>query len=215
MKSLVRTGMIVVGFVAVVYTVTVEARHWAANRRLAPSSPARSRAYLVLGCPPRPDGSLSPTQQWRVDLALRSWRPGDLLVISGAAMRGLPSEAVVMSIYAQQRGVPPADIVVESQARSTPENVMYALPWLRQASQVMVVSDPLHAARAIRFLRQRAPQVAGRVVQLPGYRFGEQPWRKTVSAAFESPAKPLVLAVHGWLKRRHSAPSTPPRRVAT
>lgn len=185
-------------FVALVaaYATLVEARHWRAWRHLPPPREAATRVLLVLGCPPRPDGSLGATQKWRVDLALRAWCPGDRIVVSGAARAGLPSEAEVMAEYAERRGVPASVIVRETRARSTWENVLFGAQSLGDAAEVMIVSDPLHARRALRMLREQAPGVADRVVRPPGYRFGEHPWRKTVSAVFESPLKPVLLRVH-------------------
>lgn len=200
--------MLRLGVAAVVaYGVLVEGRHMQANQRLRRPRPDASRALLVLGCPPTRDGALSRTQQWRVDLALRAWRPGDRLVFSGAALPGLPSEADVMGAYAARCGVPAADIVLESQARSTWENVLYARPWLTESDEVMVVSDPLHAARALRMLADQAPELAGKAVRVPGYRVGEHAWRKIVSAAFESPLKSPILWVHGR-KTRGRRPAT-------
>ncbi|WP_051208870.1 YdcF family protein [Propionicicella superfundia] len=183
------------GAAALGYALLVEGRHWSANRHL-PAPSAAARALLVLGCPPNADGSLGATQRWRVDLALRAWRPGDRVVFSGAALSGLPSEADVMAAYARRCGVPAAAIVCETRARSTWENMLFGADAVRDAPEVMIVSDPLHARRALRMLRRQDPAVATRVVRLPGYRFGEHPWRKTVSAVFESPLKPVVLWVH-------------------
>jgi vancomycin permeability regulator SanA len=194
-------GAAVVSLV-VAYATLVEGRHWLAQRALPPSHEDASRVLLVLGCPPRTDGSLGVTQKWRVDLALRAWRPGDRIVVSGAGRAGLPSEADVMAGYAERRGVPASLIVRETRARSTWENVLYGAKSLGDAAEVVIVSDPLHARRALRMLREQAPGVAGKVVRPAAYRVGEHPWRKTVSAVFESPLKPVLLRVHRRLSVR-------------
>jgi uncharacterized SAM-binding protein YcdF (DUF218 family) len=188
------TGVVAVGW------ALVEARHWRANRRL-PRGRGGRRVLLVLGCPPRPDGSVSPVQRWRVDLAVRSWRPGDVVVFSGGAIEGLACEADVMAGEALRRGLPETAVVRETRARSTWQNIEYSLPWLRPAAEIVLVSDPLHAARAVRQLAERDVGLAGRVVRLPGYRIGEHPVRKTTSALFESPLQPFIVAAYRWCGR--------------
>lgn len=182
------------------YAVLVEGRHWRADAHLPESNSATDRAILVLGCPPRSDASLSRTQRWRVDMAMRCWRAGDRMVISGAALAGLPSEAEVMGVYAQSLGVPGGSIVLETAARSTWENILLAGPHL-DGLEVMVVSDPLHARRAVAIMQRELPALASRVVRPPCYRPGEHPWRKTLSALFESPLRPLILRAYGRIDR--------------
>lgn len=112
-------------------------------------------------------------------------------------MRGLPAEADVMADYARSLGLSEDVIVRELKARTTWENVVFGARWLRDVEQIMVISDALHAARAIRYLREQEPELARRVVRTPGYRFGEQFGRKAISAAYESPLKNLLNRLRG------------------
>lgn len=189
---------------AIAYVTFVEVRQWNANASL-PRPRGGSRALLVLGCPPKDDGSLGDTQRWRVTMALRSWRPGDRIVVSGAAGRGLPSEADVMGDYARARGVPSASIVRETRARTTRENVLFSTRALADADDIMIISDPLHALRARVAMREFAPDLSARVVSTPGYRIGEHPWPKTLSALYESPLRPILLWAHRRVHARRRA----------
>ncbi len=182
---------------AIAVFVTVEARHWLAARSLPRAVPGARTGVLVLGCPPRPDGSLHPWQKWRVDMASRAWDGAHRVIFSGGRMRGLPAEAEVMAAYALSLGLPEHLIVRETKARTTWENVVFGARWLQDVDQIMVVSDALHAARAVRYLREQEPALATKVVRTPGYRFGEQFTRKAISAAYESPLKNLLNRLRG------------------
>lgn len=201
-----RTVLAVIGATAAAwaaaYAVFVEQRHANANASLRRPRDTATRALLVLGCPPKEDGTLGDTQRWRVDMAVREWRTGDRVVISGAACAGLPSEADVMADYAQECGVPSESLVRETRARSTRENVSFAAQWLTGVDEIMIVSDPLHARRARTMMRRQIPALSLRVVGMADYRRWEHPWRKTLSALFESPLRPTLLWVHRHVLRR-------------
>lgn len=177
--------------------VTVEGRHWRAAHAPPRAVPGARTGVLVLGCPPRPDGSLHPWQKWRVDMASRAWPGAVRVIFSGGPMRGLVAEADVMADYAGTLGLSESLIVREKKARTTWENVVFGARWLGDVDQIMVISDALHAARAIRYLREQEPALAQKVVRTPGYRIGEQFGRKAISAAYESPLKNLLNRFRG------------------
>lgn len=118
---------------------------------------------LVLGFPPRRDGTPSALQRWRTRIAMRSAPPGALYVFSGGAVHGEAPEAEVMAAYGVARGIPPSRIVRETRATSTRENIAFALPWLRAAATIRIASNTFHARRARRYLREAAPELFSRL----------------------------------------------------
>jgi uncharacterized SAM-binding protein YcdF (DUF218 family) len=142
---------------------------WRASHEEYPARPVPGPSgrdvVLVLGYPPRRDGSPSFLQRWRTRIALRSSDPAAaLFVFSGAAVHGEIPEAVVMAAYGERRGIPPENIVRETQARTTRENIAYALPHLREARTIRIASNTHHARRARGYLREQAPELVERLV---------------------------------------------------
>jgi uncharacterized SAM-binding protein YcdF (DUF218 family) len=143
---------------------------------------------IVLGHPPRRNGRPHPVQRWRCQIAARSAGPGRTtkMIFTGAATGDGPSEAAVMSGYARDvLGVPDDRMVLETRARSTWQNVAYTLPIAEHADVIKIASDPLHAARARRYLRAQRPDLAPRVRAAADYRFGDHIPLKVATAAYE------------------------------
>jgi hypothetical protein len=130
-----------------------------------------------------------------------------LLIFSGGVTRAAAAaEAATMARYAREvLGVPDEMIVEETQARTTRENLAYAAPQLEAAQVIKVVSDPLHAARARRYLRQTYPGLHRRVTAADDYRPFERAGQKLLSSAYEL-ARPVL---------RHIAPRLELRRRRT
>ena len=95
-----------------------------------------------------------------------------------------------MAAYAQRLGVPKSAVATETRARSTWENVAFSQPLVDEYPRLAIVSDPLHAARARRYLWQQSPDLASRLVSAGEYRFLDHCWLKLLSAVYE-----LYLAV--------------------
>ncbi|WP_106410368.1 MULTISPECIES: YdcF family protein [Pseudofrankia] len=112
---------------------------------------------------------------------------GTLLVFSGAATRGaVIAEAEAMARYAREvLGVPPEQIVLETQAHTTKQNLAFAMTYLESAATIKIASDPLHAARARRYLRQLRPDLACRLVAADDYRPLEKLPLKLGTVAYE------------------------------
>jgi uncharacterized SAM-binding protein YcdF (DUF218 family) len=164
--------------------------HWKASRRyLGPApAPGGSEAVIVLGCPSRRNGQPRAVQRWRCQIAARSADPGRAtqMIFTGAADGDGPSEAAVMSGYARDvLGVPGDRMVLETRARSTWQNVAYTLPFTENADAIKIASDPLHAARARRYLRAQRPDLAPRVRAAADYRLGDHIGLKVATAAYE------------------------------
>ena len=139
---------------------------WRGSRQDYPRRPETGTGedvVLVLGFPPRRDGTPSVLQRWRTRIAMRSAPPGALFVFSGAAVQGDVAEADVMAAYGISRGIPPSRIVRETRATTTRENIACSLPWLREAATIRIASNTFHARRARRCLRATAPELFARL----------------------------------------------------
>ncbi|WP_210744733.1 ElyC/SanA/YdcF family protein [Nocardia flavorosea] len=85
-----------------------------------------------------------------------------------------------MADYAISRGYHGA-LVLEEQSSSTWQNIAFAIPYLEGADRIKIVSLPVHAEKARRYLAQQRPDLAQRLTRGADYRFAE--WM---------PLKPLV-----------------------
>jgi uncharacterized SAM-binding protein YcdF (DUF218 family) len=132
----------------------------------------------------------------------------ELIVFSGSASRGRPAEGDAMAAYAAALGVPARLIATESRASTTWENVEYSLPLLHGFERLAFVSDPLHAARARRYLRAQRPDLAGALVSAGEYRVLERWWLKLPAAAYE------LLELYRTRRSRRRSPFVPPPLTA-
>ena len=163
--------------------------HWRAARRYLGTRPDTghgTHALVVLGFPARADGSTHPLQRWRCRIAARSMTPGALVVFSGGAVKGPWVEAEVMARYAHERlGIPAESIRTETEAESTWQNIEFTIPLIEHADRIAIVSSPMHAARARRYLHLQRPDLAARLTPAADYRPFEAWWLKTPTAVHE------------------------------
>ena len=143
---------------------------------------APADAIIVLGAAAY-DAKPSPVFEERIrhgiDLYKRGIAP-TLIFTGGYGGKGARfSESQVARRYALRQGVPDKAILIESLSRNTHEN-------LRQASQVMqqnnlhkaiVVSDPLHMARALRISKDVGIQAVGSPTPTSRFRTFATRWR--------------------------------------
>ena len=106
---------------------------------------------IVLGTPSRLDGTPSPEQRERVLEGVREYKAGIAphIIMTGGAAHNHFVEAHTMAQLAASEGVPPADIVEESQAQNTIQNIFYTAQIMRQKrwSSAEVISSPYHLGR--------------------------------------------------------------------
>ncbi len=154
----------------------------ASVRGVAEGQPGARRTVLVLGFGNRADRA-NAVNRYRVRAGLRTLQSADdRLIMSGGAVRGPVPEARILARYAERRGH--ADrILLETESRSTEENVRNAIPFLEGAEEIAIVSNSLHAERARDLLRQQRPDLGVRLIRAEEYRFGEVPVIKSVAAA--------------------------------
>lgn len=96
----------------------------------------------------------SPVFRERINHAIDLYRRGYVrkLILTGAQdSADEPPEAIIARRYALERGVPEADVLVETQSRITEQNLFHARQVAadRGLSRFLIVSDPLHMKRAI------------------------------------------------------------------
>lgn len=121
---------------------------------------------VVLGTPSRLDGTPSPEQRERVLEGVREYKAGVAhhIIMTGGAAHNHFVEAHTMSQFAASQGVPAADILEESQAQNTIQNIYYSAKIMHQHgwSSAEVVSSPYHLGRASLILmtfNQRQPKL--------------------------------------------------------
>jgi uncharacterized SAM-binding protein YcdF (DUF218 family) len=118
---------------------------------------------------------------------------GGRLVVSGQ-----DGEAERLADLAPQ-GV---DVVIESMARSTLENVQRSLPYLLDAERLAIATDRFHRRRAVRYLRDLEPGLLTRLVH-PTYSWREGWWMDGGGAVYESLLRIRRASIRLRTRRRH------------
>ena len=118
-------------------------------------APAPCDAVLVLGRALRHDLP-TPVFAARLDHALELFRQGwapRIVVAGGLTGDARRSEAAAGEEYLLARGAPASSILREDRSRHTLENLVFVREdWLRHGwRSVLLVSDPLHLARAVAY----------------------------------------------------------------
>jgi uncharacterized SAM-binding protein YcdF (DUF218 family) len=96
----------------------------------------------------------SPVFRERINHAIELYQSGQvhkIIFTGGQGESNEPAEAIVARQYALERGVAKADILTETQSRTTEQNLRYArrVATEHRLSRFLVVSDPLHMRRAM------------------------------------------------------------------
>ena len=162
MKKIMLAALCVVIF----SLAATRAAFWLAAASAPGPSSVQGCAVLVLGYPTNADGTVSPVERFRVEAGVKVYREYQCgkLVLSGAAVRNEHVEAESMAKLAKSLGVPDESIVLERSARSTWENVGCTARLLPFKDRVLVVSDSLHAKRAVRYACRQDPRLCERFV---------------------------------------------------
>ncbi|MDR3474798.1 MAG: YdcF family protein [Devosia sp.] len=126
-------------------------------RYAAMSDDGPADAAIVLGAAVRTTGP-SPVYVERINHAVELYRSGKvkyLIMTGGKGLGERVAEAEAGRAQAIAAGVPAAAILTETQSRDTQENLANAKPIVAAhgLGHVLVVSDPLHMARAMQMAR--------------------------------------------------------------
>jgi len=153
----------------------------------------RADAIVVLGAAAY-DAAPSPVFRERIEHGLALYRRGDaprLIFTGGYGGRGARfAESEVARRYALRHGIPDGAIWIETRSQTTCQNLLETRALLREHGweRVIVVSDPLHMARALRISRGLGINALG---------------SSTPSTRFRSPAPWLnFLAREVWFFHR-------------
>jgi uncharacterized SAM-binding protein YcdF (DUF218 family) len=146
----------------------------------------KSCVVLVLGYPSHSDGTPDRVQEMRVATGVSAYRHYhcDRLVFSGAAVKNHIVEAQTMAQLARGSGVQSDEIVLETQARTTWENIKFSIPTLAKSERILIASDSLHAQRGRRYLCKQRPDLCDRTFVRAEYRPFDRSW-KIASAGYE------------------------------
>jgi uncharacterized SAM-binding protein YcdF (DUF218 family) len=150
-------------------------------------APGKSCVVLVLGYPTNNDGTTSQVQELRVATGVRAYRQNncDRIVFSGAAVKNQIVEAQTMAQLARGAGIPATAINLETQARTTWENIKFSIPALATSDLILIASDGLHAHRGRRYLCKQRPDLCARTFVGAVYRPLDRPWWKVGSICYE------------------------------
>ena len=134
-----------------------------------PTCPAGSA--LVMGAA-QYDGRPSPAFERRLARALELWRAGcvDDIVVSGGGQAGdRTTEGASGVAWLAARGVPRDVLVAEETATTSAENVLRSRPHL-EGGPVVIVTDDLHAWRAVWLANRFGLEVQAAPVRVPAGR---------------------------------------------
>ena len=126
----------------------------------------RGQAVLVLGhadAGPR----ASRINRRRIARGLAALEADGVLIVSGGAVAGRRSEARLLADAARDAGYR-GPIALEEASRSTWENVANSQALLEPRARIVIVSEPVHAAKARALLAAQRPDLASRLVVDPG-----------------------------------------------
>ena len=126
----------------------------------------RGQAVLVLGhadAGPRA-GRIN---RRRIIRGLAALETDGALIVSGGAVAGRRSEARLLADAARDAGYR-GPIALEEASRSTWENMANSQTLLEPYARIVIVSEPVHAAKARALLAAQRPDLASRLVADPG-----------------------------------------------
>ncbi|MFF2482843.1 YdcF family protein [Paenibacillus sp. NPDC058071] len=117
------------------------------------SDSVKADAAIVLGAAVW-NGEPSPVLKKRIEHAVTLYRQGSagkIIFTGGRTSEGEPSEAEASFAYAELLGVPPKDMLIETESTITEQNLLYSrkIAARNGLNSYLIVSDPLHMKRAM------------------------------------------------------------------
>ena len=152
------------------------------GRDEAAGDDVRADAIIVLGAAAY-DAKPSPVFEERIrhgiDLYKRGLAPKLIFTGGYGGVGARFSESQVARRYALRQGVPDKAILIESLSRNTHDNLRQAslLMQQHQLHDVIVVSDPLHMARALRISKELGIRAVGSPTPTSRFRTFATRWR--------------------------------------
>lgn len=167
--------------------IGVDRLHYRAGRAAPPPPHPKHPVVVVLGFPTMPSGQPSPVQRWRVARALEVLRQfdGARLICSGGAVANRWVEAETMAALAVSGGADPSLVEIEGESPNSWENAANTRDLVADCDAVVLVSDPLHAARVRSYWLAQEPADEARVFVADVDRSWRDLWILTPAAAIE------------------------------
>jgi uncharacterized SAM-binding protein YcdF (DUF218 family) len=142
---------------------------------------AASDVIIVLGAAAY-DAKPSPVLEERLRHGIELYRRGlapKLLFTGGFGTGARFSESQVARRYALRQGVPEGDILIETVSRTTQQNMQQAALVMQAQGlhTAILVSDPLHMARAMRLARQSGIQARVSATPTSAFRTWNTRWK--------------------------------------
>lgn len=142
---------------------------------------AAADTIIVLGAAAY-DARPSPVFEERIRHGLDLYRRGyaPVLLFTGGYGNGARfAESQVARRYALRHGIPESAILIEANSRTTRENLLQARQLMQEHDlhRAIVVSDPLHMARALRLSRQMGIDAVGSPTPSTRFRSVQTQWR--------------------------------------
>jgi uncharacterized SAM-binding protein YcdF (DUF218 family) len=161
------------------FAVWAEFVHWRSSRGMLGeaidvANEKVTEAVVVLGYGNRGDRA-NYVNRYRVRAGIRSIDRGaqTTVVMCGGTVEGDTPEAVIMQRYAREELEYTGRMLLETESRSTWENIENAIPMIEHADLIKIVSNSPHAEVAREYLRQQRPDLADRLVRADEHRLGE------------------------------------------
>jgi len=128
------------------------------------------------------DARPSPVFEERIRHGLALYRQGyaPVLLFTGGYGTGARfAESQVARRYALRHGIPDSAILIEASSRTTRQNLLQARLLMQQRGlhRAIVVSDPLHMARALRLCRELGIDAVGSPTPSTRFRSFQTQWR--------------------------------------
>ena len=106
---------------------------------------------IVLGNPPKEDGTIPYNLRTRLDLAINEYwsTPDSRLLLTGGSVYGKYTEAIEMKAYCLNNGIPEDKIWLEKRARSTYDNALYTAQMLQdyRYDKIVIITSRYHRKR--------------------------------------------------------------------
>ena len=171
-----------------------------------------SCVVLILGYPTARDGTHHPVQRLRVEAGMAAFQTNQCarIVFSGGAVENVHVEAESMAEIARALGASEEDLVIESRAQTTWENIGCAAPYLQEYDRILIVSDSLHVHRAKRYACRQSPSLCPKVHAIGAYEPFALLWWKIPAAAYELRAKLRDFAIYERASGNNTAPCPNP-----
>ncbi len=122
-------------------------------------------ALIVLGAQVQPSGEPSVQLAWRLEAALEVFNqnPTPIVVSGGQGGNEPRPEGEVMRDWLIERGVPPEQILVDSESTNTRQNISHAISLLEGLSiqNVRIITSDYHLPRALAIARDEGLSVSG------------------------------------------------------